>query len=412
MTVEQFKQVIDTFFSGRFQFIQWSLDHGHCKVANGTTAFPTMVCITEFRHHFIAEFFGHAERFRKLTWHCKTKSKNRCANEYFQQFSNATRGGISTSIGTRGFSFVGLTISDALDSDRAFERLNLKSAAVRMSRLQFTQPGCGTLALAERDNSLFLVDCIFLNSRDTTVRAKWLSMCVVASKDLSTTGLEKDLSFLNCASGGPRSPLEHRMQLPLHVDINRMHDAEFRSLYLTPAIRETMIGGYLALRPEVIARSLGATAFLFERELLWQPPELAKSSIKPDIFFRRQDGYWDICDLKTAELLQTTLTTGGQKRRRFKEVILEGAAQLAHYADYFKDPLNAKFAEDECGIRVNNPNLFLIVGDRDNMPQQVVLEAARMLDDRYQILDFDTVAELYAIRSAESALTSTANSPS
>jgi hypothetical protein len=412
MTFAEFQKVIGDFFTGRFQQIQWLLNQQVYTVQNGVMAFPTLGCITEFQHHFVAEFFGHTPKFQRIKWHRKTKAKNRSVNEYFQQFSKPTSGTCHIQSGTRAFLIMNMTISDAKDSVRAYERLNLQDLIGKTSQLQTVDYGAGTICMEDENNSLFLVDSILLNSRESIVRAKWISLSVAASRDLTIESLRADLEYLNLSRGETQSPLEHRIQLPTGVNLNEIGDTEFRSLYLTPSIRETTIGGYLSLRPEVITQSLGACKFVSELELPWQDINSEKKPIRPDGFILRPDGYWDICDLKTAELLEKALTTGGPSRTKFKEVILEGAAQLAEYADYFNDSANARFAFDLHGIRVRNPTLFLIVGERDNLPNEELTQAARMLNDNYRIIDYDTIAELFAMRSIESRLKSNAQSMS
>jgi len=332
MTFNEFRMIVDEFLTGRFQHMQHALEQGQAKIQNGVPSFPTLGVLSEFQHHFVAELFGHAPRFKKIDWYTKTKSKNRSVNEYFQQFQTLTGGLIRTQAGSRAGAFLGVTLSDCRDASVALARLNLQDLQKKLTILQYTRFESGTLFLTNENVSLFLIDCVLLNSRDEIVRAKWMSLCIVGTKDLSTIELERDLSYLNLTKGSPNSPLEYRVHLPIGTNSNRITDTEFRSLYLTPLVRETAIGGYVQMQPELISRSTGGKQFIHELELAWQPPNDSKPAIRPDILIQRADGYWDICDLKTAELWERSLVTGSPSRRRFKEQVLDGAAQLAQYA--------------------------------------------------------------------------------
>jgi hypothetical protein len=395
MKFDDFTSAVQEYFTGRFQYIQWTIDQGHWTVQNLVWTFPTIGCITEFKRHFVVEFFGASERFRQISWHTKTKSKTLSANVYFQQFKDVRPGAFDFS--ARALTVSGMVISDVEDFKPGLRRLNLAFTPDSCTYFVYNGPAKrGSVFIRDNNTSVLMSDVVLINSRDRLVRAKVISLAVVVSKDIGLSGLNKDLQYINLTRGDDTSLIENRLYWSANVDLSYFTDLEFRSLYLTPAMRETTIGGYLQLKPEVLVAGISGKRFLHEQELQWQSE--IKPPIKPDVLSERDDGYWDICDLKTAELLQRTLTTGGQHRRRFKEVIMEGVAQLAHYADYFKEPANAEYAEKQFGIRVKDPTLFLIVGERDNLPERELREASRMLDDRYRILDYDTVAELYAVQ--------------
>ena len=92
--------------------------------------------------------------------------------------------------------------------------------------------------------------------------------------------------------------------------------------------------------------------------------------------------------------METSLTTGKPSRTNFKSQITNGLAQLAHYKSYFDDPANATYAEQTFGIRVNNPELILIVGNRDNLYEDEVSKASSLYAQCFHVLDYDSVASL------------------
>jgi hypothetical protein len=108
----------------------------------------------------------------------------------------------------------------------------------------------------------------------------------------------------------------------------------------------------------------------------------------------RADGFFDIYDLKTAQLDRTTLTRGEHRRRRFIDYVEEGMAQLANYREYFAFSRNAALAEQKYGIRVHNPRLTLIAGHTENVDMREVLEACRRYPD-FALIDYDTLTQWF-----------------
>jgi hypothetical protein len=109
---------------------------------------------------------------------------------------------------------------------------------------------------------------------------------------------------------------------------------------------------------------------------------------------QREDGFFDIYDLKTAALDRMRITKGEQRRRRFIDYIEEGIAQLAHYREYFTFEGNCQIAEKKYGIKVRNPRLTLIAGNIENADVREVTEACRRYPE-IALLDYDTLAQLF-----------------
>jgi len=109
----------------------------------------------------------------------------------------------------------------------------------------------------------------------------------------------------------------------------------------------------------------------------------------------REDGFFDICDLKTAALTKQRITKDKHRRRRFIDYVYEGVSQLANYKDYFKFEKNKEYAESKYHVKVDQPNLYLIVGNYENAPKDEIEEASRMLPPNYLIIDYDTLNSMF-----------------
>jgi hypothetical protein len=109
---------------------------------------------------------------------------------------------------------------------------------------------------------------------------------------------------------------------------------------------------------------------------------------------QRDDGFFDIYDLKTAAPNRKSITKGKRNRRRFIDYVEEGIAQLAHYEEYFRYDENCKFAFENYGIKVSNPNLYLVAGNLENANEQQLDEACRKLKN-IKVIDYDTLSGMF-----------------
>ncbi len=86
-----------------------------------------------------------------------------------------------------------------------------------------------------------------------------------------------------------------------------------------------------------------------------------------------------------------------RKRRRFVDYVQEGIAQLANYAEYFTFEKNREHAFEKYGIKVNDPNLVLVVGHFDNANKAEIEEASRQVKGNISIMDYDSFLQLFLL---------------
>ncbi|KTC37098.1 hypothetical protein AO265_23265 [Pseudomonas sp. ABAC61] len=172
--------------------------------------------------------------------------------------------------------------------------------------------------------------------------------------------------------------------------------SQLQNLYLLPGLRETTIGEFLKLHPEIIKKAFDTQHFEYEPSLKWVEHDgfCTDNEINPDLLIKRKDGYYDICDLKTAKLEKNRITKADRSRRRFIDYVAEGVAQLANYREYFQYPKNAALAKEKYGVEIKNPRLILVVGNWDNFNEQEVAQACRQYEN-LEVIDYDTISQLY-----------------
>jgi hypothetical protein len=167
-------------------------------------------------------------------------------------------------------------------------------------------------------------------------------------------------------------------------------------MYLFPGLRETTIGEFIKLHPEVVKEAFKTTHFEYEPYLKWIEHDgtCQDDAINPDLLTKRDDGFFDIYDLKTAALERTNVTKGGRRRRRFIDYVEEGVAQLANYREYFEYPGNAEYAKSKYAIQIKDPKLVLVVGSWENSDINEVNQACRKYKG-IEVIDYDTFCHLF-----------------
>ncbi|PIK29743.1 hypothetical protein CS954_16760 [Bacillus siamensis] len=99
-----------------------------------------------------------------------------------------------------------------------------------------------------------------------------------------------------------------------------------------------------------------------ECELEWQSVEC--KAIRPDFFVEGPNGYSDIVEFKLHNLKNTKSIVGRENRDTFSAEINSYISQTRNYEEYFEDPKNREFAEEQHGIKVHYPKRILVMGRR------------------------------------------------
>ena len=96
----------------------------------------------------------------------------------------------------------------------------------------------------------------------------------------------------------------------------------------------------------------------------------------PDFFLERIDS--DLCDICDLKLPTTQLVRAQRSRVRFRDAVMEGVAQLAHYRDWFDDRANRESFRVKYGLAAFQPRVILVIGRRQSFyddVQRISLEA-------------------------------------
>jgi hypothetical protein len=367
------------------------INSGRLRLGAGMLLYPNIALFTETDEHFIFELFGATRIFNGLE---EKIHKESSTSRYLGQFGSELEEPMFN-LGGRNNGFIWLLFSREADYKALRKRFVFSD--MWKSRLD-RKGGRGSLLNFTPDfTSCFFDYCLLVNRYEEIYRVKHILHIRIVSKSHSKEDYYADLLNAFKRPWMSTHDVYGVHYIPSKFDESYVLAGQFANIFLLPGLRETTIGKFLESNPIYIRRALKCKSFLYEEEFDWIEgnPDPTEKSIQPDLLLEKESGFYDICDLKTAALDKIRITKGGHRRRRFIDYVEEGIAQLANYQDYFNFEKNAKHAESEHGVKVDNPDLYLVVGSYENSTKDEIEEASRRLKPNYYVIDYDTLNALF-----------------
>ena len=388
MQFENFKEVSLQEWTEYLRWVYASQVRGQVTPRELILLYPTMLVCSRTPDHYIMELLGVTPVFSSLS----VKSHGiDSTNRYFNQF-NTPGDSISPALNLNGkeyIEFFDLIVSNDIRQDETSPRLRSIDTS-KYATIMYGQGGAIHVP-AETDKITFQ-NCLFVNCYSSALRIKHILQAELIRPD---TTEHEYRSFLRALFSNKK----HIYGI-LHCDRAKESEyflaGQFANIFLFPVLRETSIGEFIRQHPEFAKKAFHTRHFLYEPHLTWcyKPKPTDEEAINPDLVVQREDGFYDIYDLKTAALTKHTVTKGKRSRRRFIDYIEEGVAQLAHYEEYFQYPENRQHALERYGIRLSAPRLCLVAGNLENVNKEQVDEACRRLRN-FALLDYDTLLSMY-----------------
>lgn len=378
----------------------FALLHGNisCGIIglDGRVLFPNLALFTETDDHFILELLGATDDFTRLKpflHKCSSTSR------YLGQFDVQEKAPLFE-LGARNTEISTFLLSREVDLDAVKRRFGF--IADQWGTTLDRKGGDGGLfSFTPTFQSCFINNCLVVNKHNEIYRLKYILHAIIVGKKHGIEEYSADL--FNKLNKPQRTTNDlygiHYVPKPPYEYLAL--SGQFANVFLLPELRETRIGEFLKRHPQFINKALLCKGYLYNARFQWIEgnPNPDEKYIQPDLMLRRADGFFDICDLKTALLDRRRITKGSHCRRRFIDNVDEGIAQLANYEDYFKFRLNAEWAWSKHKVKIKDPNMILIVGSYENASKAEIDEATRKLRPNYQIIDYDTLNALFMKRS-------------
>lgn len=166
-------------------------------------------------------------------------------------------------------------------------------------------------------------------------------------------------------------------------------------------IKETVIDSFIQKHSDFFVKSLGYKNALSQKILKWieRNNNDPVTSI-PDYLMEREDGFYDILDLKTGAIKYKSITkskknfNSKKSRIRFVEYVNELISQLNDYKRYFSFEKNRDYAYNNFGVKVKDIKLIGIIGNYNNFDREEVDISLQIYKDDISILSYYEIRNL------------------
>jgi hypothetical protein len=389
MLFDQFVKLTSDYWKKYMSGVSTLVARGTISASNGgKILFPTFLLCTETRHFFVAELIGASPTYNGLI---VKRHKELSIDRYLNQFNEELPDPALSLYASENIQVTNMIIAQAADIEEVERRFPFVKFAETATVMR--QGGSGsTIEFREDNKSASFFNCTLVNKHANAIRVKNILYMTVINK---TFPKYKYLGELPQRIQWGDKLIGVRPVLGEAAE-SLIIASQFANIFLMNKLHETTIGEFLAAHPQLLKRALGIKRFVPEPYLPWVEkfPPNTDEAINPDLLIEREDGFYDIYDLKTAVLDRTSITKGKRARRRFIDYVNEGIAQLANYEEYFAFPKNQQLAWEKYQVKVNDPKLVLVVGSFENADRDEIDEASRALRN-LTIIDYDTLMQLF-----------------
>lgn len=184
-------------------------------------------------------------------------------------------------------------------------------------------------------------------------------------------------------------------QAPAGIKLKFQTISELKSLAYHK-VDETSIDKFIQLISDDFAIALGYVSARSNVRLEIQEKSANttdKKFLTPDFLMEKEDGTFDILDLKIG-LLTADFAFGDWTNSYFSSYAQKLLGQLAGYRRYFSNKENADWAYAKYGIKVEQPKLIGIAGNHNNFNRQIVDTALEGNIDDFNLISYNDLTEL------------------
>lgn len=252
-----------------------------------------------------------------------------------------------------------------------------------------------------------LVNCFFYSVEQERLRTRciqWIDFFPIRVTSWRETDTEIEGEIFTRLWPDPKWMVEHDSKFSFPYPATFEHERlallnRFRELLLAPDLTEPKITGWLAKPAHqfILKMALPAVSLLSQKVCKWQT-DSSRSSLVPDFFAVKADGYADVVEFKLPALKRAGIV-GSENRESLSAEIHSYIAQTRTYKEYFQESANREFVEQKYGIKVKYPKRFIVMGRRwevsSNVWRNVLADFPDLTILTYDDLIDSVVALLY-----------------
>jgi hypothetical protein len=268
-----------------------------------------------------------------------------------------------------------ITTKADFDSITKTIKLPIRKAKIIANTDKFKIP----IVIAPEADYLLFNDIELFETNGICVHYKIMPSVFVIRKPVDENELQKSFEYLT------RSNLQFVRFSNNIVGINTglnssvEHFADQLFSLSTQNTKEAIIDSFIQEHANYFAKALGYKSTLSQKKLKWVRRKGNDPDVSiPDFLMEREDGYYDILDIKTGATKYKSITKSrrsgknGKVRMRFIDYASELIAQLKDYERYFSFEDNIKYAYETYGIKIKDLKLIGIIGNFNNFDRDEV----------------------------------------
>ncbi|MFI5690554.1 hypothetical protein ACIA58_01840 [Kribbella sp. NPDC051586] len=335
---------------------------GHLPVSHrgelpGPMLFPRMMVLTETPDWNILELVGLSREYRTLE---VRRQKLATVEEYFGLGDGTV---VANLEGQNWFKDATIATEPGRHSlDKRFP------TAVNMLGNEVVGPADELMRFAPGNYSTF-DRTLLVHGGGDSLRAHWVFFALAIHR---SEPVDKYLDFLrNYSNSQPHIDPIGTISLP--IDPAELKADAFESTYLAHGLQDSTVDEFLDKHEGILLSAFDAA------RLLRQP---SLDDLQPDFILERADGRHIVGRL---ELPVVDVVNGKKRRRSFRVPVLESAAELERYAEYFATADNRSQVKSKYDVDVADPRQLLIVPS-----QETVVPAPGV-----EIVDYDTMLRFH-----------------
>ena len=393
MNFSEFCSTVKKFFEEFLQNIFVKIKNGNIKI-KVDYSFPSYLRIGESPQHWMAELTGASEMINVNNYELEAPN----VSEKYENTSAFFNPGVDIEDSmkpvfniraAKEVGFVNLCIATNYDypAFKKFINLDTSSTEVRLGSAEVPitiQPSC---------KIIYFYNVDLIRTENFKLFFKSIPTAIAVKKNITRNELKQFLKLLVNKLFKSSPPTIFGINIGYSYSSEKFA-RDLLSLTNQP-INEPIIDGFIQKHLKFFTKGLGYQRGLSQTELKILEGDFGdKKSLKPDYLMLRNDGFYDILDLKTSALKKKSITIGDTSRMRFNAYVSEMISQLVGYERYFKLEKNYKWVLKKYDIKIKNPKLIGIVGSFQNFDRYQVDLALEQYKDNIAILSYSDLINL------------------
>ena len=393
LSIDSFSDILKRIFEKLYGDLQKDIISGSIKI-NKEYSFPTTLRVGEAPYHYVAECIGTQTSINpdKFTLNVLKDTKELPNTSAFfnpgleidENKKSILKIGLSRGIHLKNLLFV-----TKYDKKIFKEKINLplSKSALKMKNAEvpiIILPKCSFLTIRNVD---------VVRTEKYRLFFRTISTAICVCKEISEFILRKWIEWII-----KQGIINNSDIFGLNIGPNFSNEGFIRQLLsLTDQnVKESVLDNFIQNHIQEFCKALGYKDALSQSHLRWIEKDFDDDPDEsvPDYLMLRDDGFYDICDLKTAALQEQSLTTGSRVRFKFKDYVQKLIAQLSGYERYFSKEKNRYWAKSNLDVQVNKPRLIGIVGNYDNLSKSDKELALSQYKDNISILSYADLIDL------------------